>query len=95
MGALSRFPKSVSIVQNTVVMRLPRVRPALSLLRQEAGPQAGIPTRGMVTKLGVAARVGADRRKVLLMWHYKNFVQSGEWALTVIAPAGGWWRARS
>ena len=23
------------------------------------------------------------------MWHYKNFVQSGEWALTVIAPTGG------
>lgn len=24
-----------------------------------------------------------------MMFHYKNFVQSGEWALTVIAPAGG------
>ena len=23
------------------------------------------------------------------MWRYKNFVQSGEWALAVIAPAGG------
>jgi len=23
------------------------------------------------------------------MWRYKNFVQSGEWALTVIAPTGG------
>ena len=31
--------------------------------------------------MGVVGRIG--------IWRYKNFVQSGEWALTVIAPTGG------
>ena len=39
--------------------------------------------------MGVAAMLGADQREGALMWRYKNFVQSGEWALTVIAPTGG------
>jgi predicted RecA/RadA family phage recombinase len=38
----------------------------------------------MVT-IGYCRRPGADQRRVLM----RNFVQSGEWALTVIAPTGG------
>ena len=61
---------------------------ALSFFRQEAARQAGIPTSGMVT-IGYCRRPRADQRRVLIVWRYKNFVQSGEWNLTVIAPTGG------
>jgi len=55
------FSVSPSIVQNTVVMAFTKGPSGAVLFRQEAVPQAGIPTRGMVTKLGVAARLGPTR----------------------------------
>ena len=87
---LERFcPKTASIVQNIAVMAFTK-GPSGAVVASPGGRSAGRdsdPWYG--AELGVAARLGPDQTRVLTMWHYKNFVQSGEWALTVIAPTGG------
>ena len=55
------FSVSPSIVQNTVVLAFNKGPSGAVLFRQEAVPQAGIPTRGMVTKLGLPPGLGPTK----------------------------------
>jgi hypothetical protein len=84
-----QFPESPSIVQNTVVMAFTKGSSG-AVAASPGGRSAGRDSDPWYGDAWVLPPgLGPTRGGCLFVWRYKNFVQSGEWALTVIAPTGG------